>query len=757
MNLDPRTLDPAATASAAPAPAATAPAPTPATLEKPAPAVVIPAPAANAPAVAKLPGSLNNNRRLNLWLRVLPEGIIEVMPGKVEIGQGIVTALGQIVAEEFDVDLSRVRMVRARTGLSPDEAVTSGSLSIQDCGLALRHASAEARALLIAEAARQWNAEAATLTVADGVISDTSGRKLAYWQLDSAALFDREATGTVRLKTVDAHRLIGTTVARIDIPDKVYGHPRFVHDMVLPGMRYGRVLRPAAPGARLASLDDAAARALPGVTIVRDGSFVGVVAGREEVALKALALLRKGAAWSEGPGMPPTEGLYDWMRTQPLDSKVIEDKHEPLPGAVAQEVSLRYTKPYLAHASIGACCAIAQWNEAADKKQLLLWTHSQGIYNLRADLGLTFRMPLADIIVEHVEGAGCYGHNGADDAALDAVLLARAAGGAPVQVVWSREEELAWSPASPAMDIQVKAGLDAEGNVLSWQYQVWSNGHGIRPGRAKTPTLLAARYLDEPFEQFIAVNAPLASGGGSDRNAIAQYTFPEHVVTNHRLLTMPLRVSAMRALGGYANIFAIESAMDEFALMAGADPVEYRLRHLKDPRAIAVLKTAAARARWSEWDSEEHEEGAGHGIAWVKYKNSAAYCAVVAEVVMAEVVKVKRLVIAVDVGLTINPDGVINQIEGGAIQSASWTLKEALGYDAQGVTSVDWEHYPILNFSEVPQVEIEIINRPEERSVGAGECASGPTAAAIANAVAHALGVRVRDLPLTPERIMAAM
>jgi len=326
-----------------------------------------------------------------------------------------------------------------------------------------------------------------------------------------------------------------------------------------------------------------------------------------------------------------------------------------------------------------------------------------------------------------------------------------------VQVVWSREEELAWSPHSPAMLCEVKAGLDADGNIATWDYEVYSNGHGIRPGRAKTPTLLAARYLEKPFEQFIAVNAPLANGGGAERNAVPLYDFAQQRVTNHRLLTMPVRVSAMRALGGYANIFAIESFIDELALLNHADPLAYRLRHMSDARAIAVLKNAATRARWSAWDGEPHEEGEGHGLAWVKYKNTGAYCAVVAEVAVAEVVRVKRLVIAVDVGLAINPDGVINQIEGGAIQSASWTLKESVGYDEQRIIAVDWETYPILNFSEVPAVEVEIIQRPEERAVGAGEAAQGPTAAAIANAVQHALGVRVRDLPITPERIMAAM
>jgi CO/xanthine dehydrogenase Mo-binding subunit len=709
----------------------------------------MPAPQVAAP--VKLPGNLNNNRILARWLRFTPEGIVEVTPGKVEIGQGIVTALAQIAAEELEVDLARVRMVRARTGMSPDEAVTSGSLSIQDCGTALRHAGAEARAIFVAEVARRWNVAADTLRVADGVISD-GARALAYWELDTAALLEREATGTVAPRAPELHRIVGTPVARYDIPDKVFGIARFVQDMTLPGMRYGRVVRPAAPGARLLSLDPQAALDQPGVQVVRNGSFIGVVAQREEVALKAAALLAKGAVWSEGAGLPPVEGLPAWMKAQPLEHTIVEDRQpEAAPGIVA-EVSAAYTKPYLAHASIGTCCAIAAWEAGS----LRVWCHSQGIYNLRDDLALTFGMPEENIVVEHVEGAGCYGHNGADDVALDAALLSRGAGGVPVQVVWSREEELAWSPSSPAMLCEIRAGVDAQGNVAGWQYDVYSNGHGIRPGRAKIPTLLAARYLEQPFEQYIAVNAPLANGGGAERNAVVLYDFPQRV-TNHRLLTMPLRVSAMRALGGYANVFALESFMDELALRAGVDPLQYRLRQLKDERAIAVLKAAAKNAGWEDWDKQPHEEGEGHGIAWVKYKNTGAYCAVVAEVVMAEVVQVKRLVIAVDVGLTINPDGVRNQIEGGAIQSVSWTLKEQVRYDSQRITTVDWETYPILNFSEVPRVEIEIINRPNERALGAGECASGPTAAAIANAIAHGLGVRVRELPLTPENIAAAM
>jgi CO/xanthine dehydrogenase Mo-binding subunit len=353
--------------------------------------------------------------------------------------------------------------------------------------------------------------------------------------------------------------------------------------------------------------------------------------------------------------------------------------------------------------------------------------------------------------VAHVEGAGCYGHNGADDVALDAALLARAAGGRPVRVVWSRADELAWAPFGPAMAIALEADVDAAGEVLAWRHDLWSNGHSTRPGRAATPTLLAASHLERPFDRLLAINPPLPAGG-ADRNAIPLYDFPAQRVVNHRLLSMPLRASALRSLGAFANVFAIESFVDELAHARAEDPVAWRLRHLSDPRARAVVEAVARRAGWTGWQRRENR---GHGIGFAKYKNLGAYCAVVAEIEAEREIRVHRLVVAVDVGLVINPDGVANQIEGGAIQAASWTLKEAVRFDLARVTSAAWEDYPILKFSEVPVVEVEIVSRPDAPWVGAGEAAQGPTAAAIANAVYDALGVRVRDLPITPERIAA--
>jgi CO/xanthine dehydrogenase Mo-binding subunit len=363
-------------------------------------------------------------------------------------------------------------------------------------------------------------------------------------------------------------------------------------------------------------------------------------------------------------------------------------------------------------------------------------------------------MPPDHIVVEHVEGAGCYGHNGADDVGLDAALLARAAIGRPVRVEWSRADELAWSPVGAAQVVDVEADLDDKGEIVAWRHDAWGNGHVSRPGRAKSPRLLAALHLAKPFAPFVSVDPPLAGGGGLQRNAIPTYDFPSWKITSHRLLTMPIRTSALRTLGAFANVFAIESFVDELAAERGEDPLAFRLRHLPDPRARAVLETAARRANWSGWKSQE---GKGHGLGFARYKNAGAYCAVVAEIEGDADIRVRRLVVVADVGEVINRDGVANQFEGGAVQATSWTLKEAVRFDRERITSDTWETYPILRFSEVPAVEVEIIARPEAKALGAGEAAHAPTAAAIGNAVFQALGVRVRDLPITRDRIVAAM
>jgi CO/xanthine dehydrogenase Mo-binding subunit len=488
---------------------------------------------------------------------------------------------------------------------------------------------------------------------------------------------------------------------------------------------------------------------MPGLAaIVRDGGFVGILAEREDVAISAQRALRLAASWKEVDPLP--RDVPAWLKEHAAERRVISEKENAEAKSRATRIlEASYTKPYISHASIGPSCAIAQFE--GDK--LTVWSHSQGIFNLRRDLAIVLGMHQEAIVVRHAEGAGSYGHNGADDVALDAALLARAVRGRPVQVQWMRDDEFAWAPCGPAMALTLRAALDPQGDIVDWQHELWSNGHSSRPGRADNPALLAAWHLSRPYERPSAINIPLPAGA-ADRNAIPIYDFPNQRVVNHYVLEMPVRTSALRSLGAYANVFAIESFMDELAGAAGVDPIAFRLRHLNDPRGRAVIDAAARRAGWSNW---KPVEGRGHGIGFAKYKNLGAYCAAVAEVEVDHDVRVNRLVLAVDVGLVINPDGVINQIEGGAIQSTSWTLKEQVKLDARGIASLDWEDYPILKFSEVPPVEVELIDRPELPAVGAGEAAQGPTAAAIANAVAHALGLRVRDLPLTHERIAAAI
>jgi nicotinate dehydrogenase subunit B len=352
-----------------------------------------------------------------------------------------------------------------------------------------------------------------------------------------------------------------------------------------------------------------------------------------------------------------------------------------------------------------------------------------------------------------MEGAGCYGHNAADDVALDAVLLAKAAEGRPVRVQWSREGEMSHAPFGAAMAIEIEADLDANNEITDWRHAIWGNGHVARPGRAAKPALLAGTEVSDPFPRMVSTNPPQANGGGGDRNSVPLYDFPSWTIESHRLLTMPVRTSALRTLGAQGNVFAIESFLDEISAERGEDPVAFRLRHLRDERAKDVIRAAAQRAGWKP----AKKLGIGYGIGFGRYKNTGAYCAVVAEIEGEEDIRVRKLTLAVDVGEAINPDGVINQIEGGAIQATSWVLKERVRFDRQRITSTTWSEYPILRFSEVPDVEVEVIQRPEVDPVGAGEAAHGPVTAAIANAVFDALVVRVRHLPITRERLIAAM
>jgi len=705
---------------------------------------------------AKLPGDLETNRMLDAWIRIDADGNATVCTGKVELGQGIVTALAQIAAEELDLPLARVHMISGDTARTPNEGVTAGSQSIEHSGTALRFAGAEVRAILIDAAAKKLGVAPDTLKVSDGTIGAADGRKVTYGEIAGAVDLKREATAKFPPKAPAAHTIVGTAVKRFDIPAKVTGGAAYVQDMRPDGMLHGRVVRPPRYGSKLDSVDEAAAKAMPGVVaVVRDGGFLGVVAEREEQAIAARAALVKSAKWTLGPPLPDPATIHEHLVSLPTEDTVISEKKPAELAAApaeAQVVEATYHRPYTSHGSIGPSCSLAELKDG----KLTVWTHSQGVFPNRANLAAALGMGPADVRCVHVEGSGCYGHNGADDVALDAALLARGMPGRPVRVQWMRDDEFGWEPFGAAMVMKAKATV-SEGRIVDWNYEVWSNTHSMRPSEPGGVNLLAAWYLADPKKASTPRNIPQPAGGG-DRNAVPLYDFPRQRVVNHLIKDMPLRVSALRTLGAYANVFALESFMDELALAANADPVAFRLAHLTDPRARAVIEAVARKAGWKA--GEKGGDGRGRGIAFARYKNLASYVAVIAEVEVdraSGVVRVPRAFAAVDSGQIINPDGLVNQIEGGIIQSTSWTLKEQVRFDPSGIVSRDWASYPILTMPEVPKVEVELINRPSERSLGAGEASQGPAVAAIANAFTHATARRLRDLPLAPARVKAAL
>ena len=710
----------------------------------------------------RLPASLAANPVLSAWLSFSPAGAVTIFSGKVEYGQGVWTALAQIAAEELDLALARVTVAPVSTGRSPDEGVTSGSLSIQDSGSALRQACAQARAVLLAAAADKLGTGVSSLVVDDGqIVAAGRATGLSYWELATPGLLDREAGPPVPEKPPERWSVAGRSAPRLDLPDKVAGRPRFLHDLVLPGMLYGRVVRPPAVVADLVSTGDP--ELPPGVVTVRDGSFLGVVAHADRDALRAARLVHAAARWHVTESLPDADDLKGFLLSSPAEAVPVESRHDATAAASATLArTAEYSRPFLAHASMAPSCAIARWDgdggggrgaRGREKQSVTVWSHSQGVFALRSALAAGLGLEPARVTVNHVEGAGAYGHNGADDAALDAVLLARAVPGRPVRVLWSREDEMGWAPLGPAMLARLSAGLNAHGRIVTWRQDVWSNGFIGRPGRGGEPRLLALGHLAGGRPMPPAPDGPPTGAMGSTRNAVPGYDIPDLEVVRHRLLTMPIRTSSLRSLGAFLNVFAIESFMDELAACAGADPVEFRLAHLTDPRAMRVIEAVAG---LSGWAGRAPAEGTGYGLGYARYKGLAGYCAAVAEVTAGTDVRVSRLWLAVDVGAVINPDGVINQVEGGAVQSTSWATRERVTFDSARITSVNWDTYPVLRFTEVPEVAVRIVPATEP-SAGAGEIAQGPVVAAIGNALARAAGVRVRDLPLTRDQVIRAI
>jgi CO/xanthine dehydrogenase Mo-binding subunit len=541
---------------------------------------------------------------------------------------------------------------------------------------------------------------------------------------------------------------MGQSVPRVDIPAKVTGGAAYVQDMRLPGMVHARVVRPPSYGARLMECDTSAVEKLPGVIkIVRSGNFLAVAASREFQSVKAMRALAAATKWQEEPLLPKQDDLFETLLGLPSDDSVIFERGNP--AATGQRsFEATYTRPYQSHGSIGPSCAIAQFVD----DEMTVWTHTQGVYPDRQGIAEMLRVPPASVRLIHVEGSGCYGHNGADDAAADAALIARELPGVPVRVQWMREQEHGWEPFGPAMVTKLKASLDDRGAISSWNFEVWSNTHSMRPGGAGS--MLAAQHMAQPIAVPAPKPIPLPEGGG-DRNAIPIYNFPNAHVVHHFIPAMPVRVSAMRALGAYHNVFSIESFMDELAALADADAVEFRLKHLDDPRGRAVIEKAAQAFGWRKGQKASPDRG--FGFAFARYKNLAAYCAIASEVEVNHETgraRLVRAVAAVDSGQVVNPDGLINQIEGAILQSMSWTLYEAVTFNDTRITSIDWQTYPILRFDAVPEkIDVHIINRPGLPFLGSGETGQGPAAASIANALANATGKRLRDLPLTRKKI----
>ena len=692
-----------------------------------------------------LPASILTSPRLCQWLSIAPETDrrITMYSGKVELGQGISNALSQIACEELGLEPQQLTLVAGHTAFSPDENYTAGSQSIEVGGAAIRAAAACAHALFARAAARLLGVAEESLRVDRGTFSSPLTAAVTdYWAL-AGEVDLAQAISPAPLRRRADYRCAGRSLPRADLPAKLSG-AAYVHDLVLPGMLHARVLRGGHRACCLARVDTVALQALAGVSaVVHSGQFLAIVGADEEALVRALEQARKMVVWTLPEALPPQREIAEMLPALPCVSSVVHLQGDAAVPLVAHRA--RYSRPYLAHAAIGPSCAVADPAEG----RLTVWSHTQGPHALRAQIAAALGRNMAEVEVIHMAGSGCYGHNGADDVAFDAAFIAQSIA-APVRVQWMREDEMSAAPCGSASLVEIAGGVDADGKICAWDIQIWSHTHIKRPGWGTGINLLGAWAKEPPIAEPPDMDVPLPAGGGQ-RNAIALYDLPHQQVTYHFIGQSPIRVSALRSLGAYANTFAIESFFDELAAKAAVDPLEFRLRHLADPRARAVILEVARRSGWQL--TPPAGSGTGMGIGFGRYKNRSAYCAVVASVRVEEKVHVEKVWAVVDAGCVVNPDGLINQIEGGIIQSLSWTLKEAVTWSETGITSRTWEDYPILGFDEVPEVSVHHVDRIEEPSLGSGEAAAGPTAAAVGNAVAHALGIRARHLPLTAERL----
>jgi nicotinate dehydrogenase subunit B len=691
------------------------------------------------------------------FIRVTADGTVTAYNGHVDLGTGIRTALGQIVAEELDVSFARVVVVLGDTTVVPNQGATIASETIQITAVPLRSAAAQARQFLIARAAERLELAAAALTIEDGLVRGRDNRSVSYGELIGDDTIRLALADDVPVKAVSNYSIVGQSVPRVDLPAKATGEPVYVHDVRVPGMLHGRVIRPpyagvdagAFVGTSLISVDETSVRNIGGlVAVVRLGDFIGVVAEREENAVKAAGRLK--AEWKPTPSLPDLKDIETALRANPSRPRTLADKGnvEAAIAGAAKSMPRSYTWPYQMHASIGPSCAVAD----CQHDRIRVWSGTQSPHILRADLALLVERPETEIEVIRLEAAGCYGRNCADDVTADALLLSRAVG-RPVRVQLTREQEHAWEPKGTAQLMTIDGGLNADGSVAAYDFATRYPSNGA-------PTLallLTGRIAPEPMV--------LEMG---DRTAIPPYDYDNLRVVAHDMPPI-VRASWFRGVSALPNTFAHESYIDELAAEAGVDPIEYRLRYLKDERAIDLVHAVAERAGWTPRRVRIQKDGDvvhGRGFAYALYVHSkfpgfgAAWSAWIADVAVNKKtgdVSVTRVVAGQDSGLMINPDGVRHQIQGNVIQSTSRALMEEVSFDRQAVTAREWGAYPIIRFPELPRIDVLMLPRSDQPPLGVGESASVPSAAAIANAIFDATGVRFREPPFTPERILAGL
>lgn len=682
------------------------------------------------------------------FLAIHADGSVTIYTSKVDVGTGLATAFRQTAAEELGIPVERFTVIEGDTRLVPDHGGTGGSSGIPRGAADIRRAAATAHRALLDRGAKQLNRPASELTIAGGDVVHASGQKVAVASLIGDKSFSLKLDPKATLKSPAAYTVVGKPILRADVPGKCAARHPYLQDFTMPGMLHGRVVRPPTMGAKLLSVDESSIRAIPDVRIIRIESLLGVVAKDEWAAVRAAKEIK--ATWSDWQGLPGSEGLDRYIRQAPVERDQSIASRGDVAAALnsaSKQLSATYYWPYQSHASLGPSCAVADVKESGTT----VWSASQNPYGLRANLAKVFAISQDKLRVIYLDGSGSYGTNGADDAAADALLLSRAVG-QPVRVQWMREDEHGWDPKGPAQLHELRGATDANGNIAAWETQMW-----VPDGPQGNRALLGP--------DSAAMQQTHGQGAGlMTLNLDPPYPVPNLRVVSHHLKDTPLRLSNLRAPGKIANIFAVESFADELAAAAGMDPVAFRLRGLTDPRAIEVLNRTAGMMDWqARLSPNPHAaEGdllVGRGIAYMRYKQAENYVGIGITVAVNKAtgkIVVRRVVCAHDCGLVVNPDGLRNQVEGNIMQTLSRTLHEEVTFDKSRVTSVNWARYPILTFPEAPAVQVALIDRPEEPAYGAGEAASAPVAAALANAIFDATGIRLRTVPFTAERVKAA-